>query len=116
MKRVLFAAVVLLLTFVSLSQAQTRVIVGRVMDSTYGEPLNAGLIRVLGTPIQAQIRVDGTFVLYVPVREVTLGFEAAGFQKREVRVNSEQETVIIAVRRDIFELSKVVVSGQATGI
>src|SRR5262245_11968568 len=116
MKRILFAAVGLLLTVASQGQAQTRMVVGRVFDSTVAEPVTSGLIRVLGTPIQSQLRVDGTFVIYVPIREVTLGFEASGFQKKEVRVAQEAETVIIPVRRDIFELSKVVITGQATGV
>lgn len=117
MKRAVFGVVaVLLLTAASRGQAQTRMIVGRVMDSVMAEPVGAGLIRVLGTPIQAQLRVDGTFVLYVPMREVTLGFEGFGFQDKEIRVPAEQEAVVIPVRRDVFELSRVVVSGQATGV
>jgi TonB-dependent SusC/RagA subfamily outer membrane receptor len=116
MKRVLVVAAGLLLSLTSQSPAQTRVIVGRIVDSTARDPVNSGLIRVLGTPIQAQVRVDGTFVIYVPVREVTLGFEATGFQKREVRVPFDEETVIIPVHRDYFELSRMVITGQATGV
>jgi TonB-dependent SusC/RagA subfamily outer membrane receptor len=117
MKRVSCAAVVLFISIaVSNAWGQTRMIVGRVMDSTLAQPVPAGLVRVLGTPIQAQLRRDGTFVVYVPVREVTLGFEAKGYQKKEIRVGSEDETVVIHVRRDYFELSRLVVTGQTEGV
>jgi TonB-dependent SusC/RagA subfamily outer membrane receptor len=117
MKHAWFAAVALLISQgVSDAQAQTRMIVGRVSDSTFNEPVTRGLVRVLGTPIQAQLRNDGTFVIYVPVREVTLSLEAPGYQEREIRVASHQETVVFAVRRDVFELSRVVVTGQGGGI
>jgi TonB-dependent SusC/RagA subfamily outer membrane receptor len=117
MKLSWFGAMVLMVSVgVSDAQSQTRLIIGRVTDSTLAEPVTAGLVRVLGTPIQAQVREDGTFVVYVPVREVTLGFEARGYQKKEVRVPSHQEMVVLPVRRDVFELSRVVVTGQGTGI
>ena len=116
MKR-LFVVLVLLgsLRFSS-AEAQTRMIVGRVTDSARATPVTAGLIRVLGTPIQAQVRPDGTFIVYVPVREVTLGFELRGYQKKEVRVAGHEEAVIIPVRRDFFELSEVVITGTSSGV
>jgi len=116
MKRVWFGTFALLLSTVSVSHAQTRMIVGRVTDSIMDQPVYPGLIRVLGTPIQAQLRVDGTFVVYVPVREVTLAFESTGFEKKEARVSAYDETVVMNVKRDIFQLSKLVVTGQSTGV
>src|SRR3954464_8750267 len=116
MKR-FFAVVVLLGSAgVSYAHAQTRMIAGRVTDSLRSTPIPGGLIRVLGTPIQAQVHPDGTFIVYVPVREVTLGFELKGYKKKEVRVAGQDETVVIPVRRDFFELSEVVIEGTATGV
>jgi TonB-dependent SusC/RagA subfamily outer membrane receptor len=70
----------------------------------------------LGTPIQAQVRPDGTFILYVPVREVTLGYEGREFQKREIRVAERTDAVLVPVHRDYFQLSELVVTGVATGV
>lgn len=100
----------------SAARAQTRVLIGRVVDSSSVEPVDHGLIRVLGTPIQAQIRKDGSFILYVPQREVTLGFESKQYQKREIVVPQQVDAILIPVRRDYFELSTLVVTGQATGV
>ncbi len=116
MKRVWFGTFALLLAAASASEAQTRMIIGRVVDSTMGQSVYPGLVRVLGTPIQAQVRVDGTFIVYVPIREVTLSFESTGYEKKESRVQAFEETVVMNVRRDVFQLSRLVVTGQATGV
>ncbi|MBI4421510.1 MAG: TonB-dependent receptor plug domain-containing protein [Gemmatimonadetes bacterium] len=101
---------------VARAPAQSRMIVGRVADSVTAEPVRAGLVRVLGTPIQAPLRQDGTFIAYVPVREVTLGIESPGFTRREVRVAVPQEAVVVHLQRDVFMLSEVVITGQSTGV
>ncbi len=116
MRQAWLAVAIAIGTVSTAADAQTRMIVGRVDDSTFNQPLNTGLIRVLGTPIQAQLRVDGTFILHVPVREVTLSFEAKGYRAKEVRVPGRDETVVMNVARDVFELSTVVVTGQGTGV
>jgi TonB-dependent SusC/RagA subfamily outer membrane receptor len=116
MKRAWLMSGLLLVAGFPAAEAQTRLLVGRVNDSTLNEPVTGGLIRVMGTPIQAQVRPDGTFILYTPIREVTLSFESRGYKKKEVRVPQSDETVIIPVQRDVFELSQMVVTGQGTGV
>src|ERR1051326_5849557 len=96
--------------------AQSRVLIGRVIDSSSAEPVDHGLIRVMGTPIQAQIQKDGSFILYVPEREVTLSFESKEYHRTEVAVAQQVESLLIPVHRDYFELSTVVVTGQGTGV
>jgi TonB-dependent SusC/RagA subfamily outer membrane receptor len=116
MRQAWLAAAIALGSVSTAADAQTRMIVGRVNDSTLNQPLSAGLIRVLGTPIQAQVRMDGTFILYVPVREVTLSFEAKGYHGKEIRVPGQAETVVMNVARDVFEMSEVVITGHETGV
>jgi len=117
MNRALPAAMVLICSVGSRDgMAQSRVIMGRVTDSVTSAPVANGLVRVLGTPIQAPVHDDGTFVLYVPVREVTLGVEVPGYPKKEVRVAQQEGAVAVAVRRDYFELSEMVITGEGTGV
>ena len=117
MGRASLAAIALLLAVWSSSaQAQTRMILGRVVDSTTTEPVNQGLIRVLGTPIQAQVRNDGSFIVYVPVREVTHKVESPDYHHKEIAVSAREESVLLPVRRDFFRLSTMVVLGQAGGV
>ena len=97
-------------------RAQRRMVVGRVADSVTSEPVRSGLVRVLGTPIQAVIRDDGTFIVYVPVREVTLGLETVGYHKKEIRVAAHDETVVVLLQRDVFQLSEVIITGQGPGV
>src|SRR4029077_5230310 len=116
--RAWFGSIVCLLLLVAPSRAtaQTRVIIGRVIDSSSAEPVDHGLVRVMGTPIQAQIQKDGSFILYVPEREVTLSFESKEYHRTEVPVAQYVESLLIPVRRDYFELSTLVVTGQGTGV
>ncbi|MBI4501205.1 MAG: TonB-dependent receptor plug domain-containing protein [Gemmatimonadetes bacterium] len=115
-RRSLSAIALLLAAWSASAYAQSRVIFGRVIDSTTTEPLDHGLIRVLGTPIQGQVQKDGSFILYVPIREVTLKFEGYNYHNKEVVVPYREETVILPVRRDYFRLSTMVVLGQSSGV
>lgn len=96
--------------------AQTRLIIGRVDDSLTTVPLSGGTVKVLGTRMEAPINYDGTFVLYVPVREVTLRVESPTYRTREVRVLTNMQAIQIPLLRDYFKLDQIVVTGQATGV
>src|SRR5438067_12921856 len=85
--------------------AQTRVLIGRVIDPSTAEPVDHGLIRVMGNPIQPQIQQDGSFVLYVPEREDTRRLERKEYHKGEVAVAQQLESLVNPVHRDDFELS-----------
>ncbi|MSR05705.1 MAG: hypothetical protein EXR93_01340 [Gemmatimonadetes bacterium] len=111
------AAIVLsLLGGVAPLAAQTRLVIGRVDDSLTTNALPAGRVRVLGAKIETPINYDGTFVLYVPVREVTLQIQSIGYQPREVRVPVTMQAIDVALLRDYFRMDQVVVSGQGTGV
>ncbi len=110
------AASLLLVTTPVVAEAQARLILGRVSDSVTADPVQLGQVHLLGTEIGAPLNPDGTFVIYVPYREVTLSIRALGYQAREVVVPRKKETVILTLERDYFQLDEIVVSGQATGV
>lgn len=96
--------------------AQTRLVIGRVDDSLTTKPVEAGVVRVLGTRAETPINYDGTFVLYVPVREVMLRVQSIGYQPREVRVPATMQAIQVSVMRDHFKMDRIVVTGQGTGV
>lgn len=96
--------------------AQTRLIIGRIDDSLTTNPVETGIVRVLGTKLDAPINYDGTFVIYVPVREVTLRIESVGYHATEVRVPSTMQAIGVRLLRDYFRLDQIVVTGQSSGV
>lgn len=105
-----------LLAAVSLpAGAQTRLIIGRVDDSLTTRPVETGTVRVLGMPIETPINFDGTFVIYVPVREVTLKIASIGYRAREVRVPVTMQAIQVPILKDYFKMDDVVITGRATG-
>lgn len=98
--------------------AQTRVLLGRVVDSVTTRGLAAGDVKVMGTTLVAPLREDGSFALSIPLREVTISVAVAGYRVKEVRVPITQDDAVleVPVGRDYFNQDRQVVSGQATGV
>src|SRR5262245_10688113 len=97
----------------SSASAQTRFIWGKAVDSVTSEPMRAGVVEMLGTKLRAPIREDGTFVIYAPIREVTVAIKGVGFRPKEVVVPVTTDALVVPMHRDYFELEAVVVTGQA---
>ncbi len=114
--RLSLAVAALLVFGASHAVAQTRLITGRVTDSLTSEIITSGQVAVQGTTISSTINDDGTFTLGVPTRDVMLTIRSIGFQRRDVRVAANQNSVQAALERDFFQLEAIVVTGQATGV
>jgi TonB-dependent starch-binding outer membrane protein SusC len=72
---------------------------------------------VAGQPTLAtQANDSGSFRLLVPDGSVALFARMFGFRPRQVDVPANQSTVEIALERDVLNLDKVVVTGQATSV
>jgi TonB-dependent SusC/RagA subfamily outer membrane receptor len=96
--------------------AQSRMLAGRVDDSLTTRPLSHGVVRVLGTSVRTIINRDGSFFVHVPVREVTISIEADGYREKEVRVPQGADVVIVPLRRDVFRMDELVITGQGGGV
>ena len=74
-------------------------------------------VSVVGlTAIATQTNDSGAFRLNVPLTPVTLLARMFGRTPRQVTVPSTQASVEIALQRDVLNLDRVVVTGQATSV
>jgi len=96
--------------------AQARIVTGRVIDSLTAQPLGGVRLTLKGTTTRAFGKQDGTFAFAVPPRDVVLVAQLIGYKKREARVPAGQDTVTMALARDVFQVEAVVVTGQATSV
>jgi TonB-dependent starch-binding outer membrane protein SusC len=99
-------------------EAQERQITGRVVAGDTGQPLSGADVQVVGHPASGTqfTNAEGRFSIRAPVGEVRLQVRYFGYQTTEVLVPAGQTTVEVLVVRDVFRLSEVVVTGQATTI
>jgi TonB-dependent starch-binding outer membrane protein SusC len=95
---------------------QARQISGRVVDSLSGAPVSVGQVGVVGTSSLVALREDGTFTVSAPSRAVTLAVRSIGYSPRNVDVPLGRDSVTITLNRDNFQLSAVVITGQASGV
>jgi TonB-linked SusC/RagA family outer membrane protein len=97
--------------------AQTRVVTGTVVDSVSGEPIGDARVAVRGTTLGATTEATGRFTIgNVPQDDVTIAIRRIGYRPVEVRAARGQTDVRATMARDRFQLSEVVVTGQATGV
>jgi TonB-dependent starch-binding outer membrane protein SusC len=110
------AAVALLAPQVA--SAQERRVTGLVTRQDAGTPLEGAEVSVIGPTRGQSVRTgaDGRYTITAPAGEVRLQVRAIGFRRVEFTVPVGQETSNFALAQDVFNLSEVVVSGQATTI
>jgi TonB-linked SusC/RagA family outer membrane protein len=98
--------------------AQDRQITGRVTRSAGGIPVSDAEVAVLGAPRYSAVRTnaEGRYTLRAPTGEVRLLVRAIGFARHELTVGAGQSTADVVLEPDVFKLSDVVVTGQATQI
>ncbi|NML66073.1 TonB-dependent receptor [Hymenobacter sp. RP-2-7] len=90
---------------------------GRVMDARTGEPLVGAIVHLQGTPHNAQVQLDGTFVLRnVPAGEYELASQFVGYQvhSQHVSLTTAQPDQVLSLRlRDKDNaLEEVTVQGR----
>jgi TonB-linked SusC/RagA family outer membrane protein len=108
-----FAALLLPLTL----GAQDRQISGRVTQTGTDQPIENAVVIVVGTSrVSGRTDALGRYNIAAPGGDVRLGFRALGHSPREILVAAGRTTVDVALTRDAFRLSEVVVTGQATTV
>ncbi len=98
--------------------AQDRRVTGQVTRAESGQPLQAAEVAVLNAgPFQPALTgADGRFTITGPAGEIRLRIRAFGYSTTEVVVAPGQSVANISLTQDVFQLSEVVVTGQATVI
>ena len=100
------------------AQAQTRTIVGRVVDARTGRPVSSGQVWVKGTKLRDRLRPDGVFVLRPQVsnRNVVLVIRSDGYPRHEIPVAGGREAILVRLTADRVELEPLAfTAGAATG-
>lgn len=113
----MLAAAALLLA-PEVASAQERRVTGVVTRQDAGTPLEGVEVSVVG-PVRGQsVRTgtDGRYTITAPAGDVRLQVRAIGYRRVEFTVPAAQATADFALAQDVFNLSEVVVSGQATTI
>ncbi|HEX9893670.1 MAG TPA: TonB-dependent receptor plug domain-containing protein, partial [Gemmatimonadales bacterium] len=97
--------------------AQDRQISGRVTRAGGTQPLDAE-ISVVGQLRYRTARTnpEGRYTINAPQGEVRLMFRAIGYARVEVIVPAGTATHDVQMEADVFKLSEVVVTGQATSV
>ena len=111
------AAAVLLLA-PQVVAAQERRVTGLVTRQVSGSPLEGVEVSVVG-PVRGQtVRTgpDGRYALTGTAGEIRLQVRLIGYRRVEFTLPATQNTADFALAEDVFNLSEVVVSGQATTI
>ena len=97
--------------------AQDRQITGRVSRSS-GQPIPDVEVTVVGQVRYRAVRTtpEGRYTVAAPQGDVRLMFRAIGFTRTEIAVPATQGTLDVTMEQDVFKLSEVVVTGQATTV
>ena len=98
--------------------AQERQISGRATRSGSGEPVPGVEVSVVGVPQGRTVRTDGDgrYTIAAPPGDVRLQIRAIGFARGETVVPAGSNTFNPVLTPDLFRLSEVVVTGQATNV
>lgn len=98
--------------------AQDRRISGRITKAGTETPIPDAEVSVVGALRYDAARTgqDGRYTITAPAGEVRLQARAIGYTRQEAVVPASQSTVDFGLQTDIFRLSEVVVTGQATTI
>lgn len=107
-----------LITSVATAQAPaTRQVTGRVVNAESRAPVPFATVTVVGRPgLGAQANDSGAFRLTVPAGPVTLFARTVGYRPRQLALAADQVVAEITLERDVLNLDRVVVTGQATSV
>ncbi len=110
--RCLVAAVIL---WSAPALAQTRAVTGTVTDAQTGEPIEGARITVRGTLLGANSVAGGRFnVPNAPEGAIAIAVRRIGYAPTVINLAAGQNEVRASLTKDLFHLSEVVVTGQAT--
>ena len=96
--------------------AQDRPVTGRVVDNNTQAGIAGAIITVGTTTRGTQADNDGRFRITLPAGDVSLQIRAIGYKRAQVPVGATQQTVEVALEKDIMRLEDVVVTGEATTV
>lgn len=96
--------------------AQGRIIAGHVVGALSSSGVANATIALVGSATVAHSNDRGEFAIPAPPGAVTLNVTAIGYKRQPVIVTADQDTVLVRLEADVFNLEAVVITGQATGV
>jgi TonB-linked SusC/RagA family outer membrane protein len=96
--------------------AQTRRINGKVTEAGSGQPVPSASVNVSGTTYGTVTGSDGTFSVTAPDGPTTLRVRRIGYSAQTVAVGAGLTSVQVALKKDVLELDKQVITGTATTV
>ena len=114
-RHALLGAFVLTLVGTTALQAQSRTIVGRVIDVATQQGVPGAIVAVSpgGVPV-TQANENGQFRLTAPAGPLALSVRGLGYRRVETRVAAGQDTLTVTMQREALRLTEVVVTGATT--
>ncbi len=94
-------------------QVKQRILTGKVIDKTNGEPLPGATIKIKGTNIGTATDIDGKFQLNVASEVPALEISFIGYKTQEISVG-QRDDFIIVLEPAAAEMQEVVVTGIFT--
>jgi TonB-linked SusC/RagA family outer membrane protein len=113
--RVLLVPLSFLVLFPAAALAQRRV-TGRVTAQDTGEPLGSSTISIVGTALGTVTNEEGTFSLTVPEGSASVLVRRIGYKRRTIPLAAGENTLTVALERDVLQLETQVVTGAATSV
>ncbi len=113
--RVLLVPLSFLILFPAAALAQRRV-TGRVTSQETGEPLGSSTISIVGTALGTVTNEEGTFSLQVPEGSASVLVRRIGYKRRTIPLTAGENTITVALERDILQLETQIVTGAATSV
>ena len=97
---------ILFILFSFVSNAQDRIVTGKITDKTDNSPIAGATVRIKGTERGTTASADGTFKITV-AQNVTLQFSFIGFSPQEIQVGSKS-VINVVLNENVQELQEVV--------
>ncbi len=107
--RKLLSVFIPLLFLAAITQAQNKIITGKIAESKDGNSLAGATVKVKGAPQGAQSGVDGSFRISVPANAKSLVFSMIGYISQEITL-SNQSTFNVMLVKEEKKLEEVVVT------
>jgi len=110
-----FYFLILFIFSIVLAQAQSRVLTGKVLDSSNSDPLIGATISLQGTAVRQLTDVNGKFSLNIPEgQKATLVVKYIGYSDQTVTFTAADQNVTIKLAVQLNSLDDVVVVGYGT--
>ncbi|EMR02319.1 carboxypeptidase-like regulatory domain-containing protein [Cesiribacter andamanensis] len=92
----------------------TKMLKGKVVEASTGEPLPGVAVRLKGSSTGTVTDIEGNYTLELPAADATLTISFVGYSEKQLLVDKATTQLVAALEEDVQALSEVVVTGYGT--